>query len=83
MTVIGINRQSLNPLARGERFVDRYNLTFTNLWDDSDDVHSHYGSPYHSNYWLLDKNGDRVGNRAEGFSVSGAEQKLDELEQGG
>ena len=60
--------------------MNSFRLTFTNLLDGSDAVYDHYGSPANSNYWLLDSNGDRVGNRQELFSVSRAGQKLDSLD---
>lgn len=78
--MIGINPASWNDLARGKSFVSRYSLTFTNLWDDTSRVHQRYGRPYNSNYWLLDKYGNRVGDRAVSFSKAGVEQKLDSLE---
>lgn len=61
-------------------FVSSYGLTFPNLWDASNRVYLNYGRPYNSNYWLLDRNGNRVGDRAVSFSVSSVQQKLDSLE---
>ena len=79
--MIGINPAALRgSLTRGRTFVNGFRLTFTNLLDGSDAVYEHYGRPYNSNYWLLDRNGDRVGNRQELFSVSRAGQKLDSLD---
>ena len=78
--MIGINPAALNSQSRGKDFVNDYGLTFANLWDKSSQVYRHYGTPYNSHYWLLDKNGDRVGARAVNFSTSGAQQKLDSLD---
>ncbi len=78
--MIGVNPASWNNQARGTSFVSRYNLTFSNLWDDTNRVYQHYGRPYNSNFWLLDQNGDRVGDRAVSFSVRSAQEKLDSLE---
>ena len=81
--MIGINPGGLRGhLSRGQSFVNDFGLTFDNLLDGSDGVYNHYGRPYNSDYWLLDENGDRVGS-VSSFSASSAEQKLDELEQGG
>lgn len=78
--MIGINAKSLRgTLAKGRKFVSDYNLTFTNLLDDSSGVYRHYGSPYTSHYWLLDKEGNRVGSRTESFSTAGVQGKLDSL----
>lgn len=79
--MIGINPAALRGrLARAQSFVNGFGLTFDNLLDDSDGVYNHYGRPYNSNYWLLDRNGERVGDRAFSFSVSRIERALDELE---
>ena len=55
-------------------------LTFPNLWDETNAVHSHYGKPYNSNFWLIRKDGTRVGNNASSFSTSKAQRLLDNLE---
>lgn len=78
--MIGINPKTWNTLDRGKSFVNRYGLTFTNLWDNTNRVYGHYGSPYTSRYWLLDRNGNRVGASVALFSASRIEQALDELE---
>ena len=55
-------------------------LTFINLWDETNAVHRHYGRPYNSNFWLIRKDGTRVGNNASLFSVSKVQKLLDDLE---
>ncbi len=77
--MIGINPKDYNSLSAAESFVNSKGLTFTNLWDESDTVHEHYGSR-NSQVWLLDKDGNRVGNSPSGFSVSRLERLLDKLE---
>lgn len=78
--MIGIAPGSWQNRGSGERFVARYGLSFTNLWDGSSGVWTHYGSPYTSGYWMLDSNGDRVGDAAASFSASQAQRLLDSLE---
>ena len=78
--MIGINPARWNPIGTAQSFVTSYGLTFTNLRDDTNAVHRRYGSPSTSNYWLLDKHGNRVGDTARYFSTNGAESLLDDLE---
>lgn len=60
--------------------MQRYGLTFTNLWDGSSDVWRHYGSPYTSGTLLIDKNGNRVEDRAVSFSAGKFQGLVDRLE---
>ena len=67
-------------LDKAKTFVNRYGLTFTNLWDDSGEMWRHYGRPYNSNVWLIDKNGNRVEDAARLFSASKFQGLVDNLE---
>lgn len=79
--MIGINPAGLRGrLARAQSFVTGFGLTFDNLLDGSDGVYNHYGRPYNSHYWLLDKTGERVGERTSSFSATRIKRALDELE---
>ena len=60
-------------------FVSGNRLTFTNLWDESNAVHRHYGEPYTSRFLFIRKDGTRVGSPVS-FSVSRAQDLLDGLE---
>ena len=80
MTVIGINPAALRgtlPRARG--FVRQFSLTFPNLLDDSDALYQHYDRPYNSHYWLLARNGTRLGDASRSFSVADATRQLRSL----
>ena len=78
--MIGINPEFWNSTDRGERFVSTHGLSFTNLWDGSSAVYTHYGRPGISAFWLLDKHGNRITEYPRQFSTSGAEKLLDDLE---
>ena len=78
--MIGINPENWSSLGSAKGFVTSKGLTFTNLWDASNAVWKHYGQPYTSQFWLLDKNGERIGGNPTGFSVSRVEKLLDDLE---
>ena len=57
-----------------------HRLTFTNLLDDTNAAHQRYGRPSNSNFWLIRKDGTRVGNNATLFSTAKAQRLLDDLE---
>ncbi len=57
-----------------------HGLTFTNLWDSSNGVWSHYGSPYTSRVMLLDKQGNRVEQAASSFSAGKFQRLVDDLD---
>lgn len=57
-----------------------YRLTFTNLWDDSNAVWRHYGSPYTSHVMLVDKQGNRVEQATSRFSNSKFQRLVDGLD---
>lgn len=77
---MGINPKTWNSLEDGQSFVRRYDLTFTSLWDSSDTVRRHYGSPYTSRALLVDKTGNRVEDTAVSFSASKFQTLVDNLE---
>lgn len=56
-----------------------YRLTFTNLWDNSNDVWQHYGGPYTSRALLVDKQGNRVEQVPGLFSASRFQRLVDAL----
>ena len=78
--MIGITPANWGSARAAEPFVARYRLTFVNLWDNADAAWRHYGSPYTSQFWLLDHNGDRIGDRARVFSASTVRGLLRSLE---
>jgi len=78
--VVGINPQSWNGLAASERFVSRYRLTFTNLWDSSNAAWRHYGGPYTSEVMLVDNQGNRVEQATSRFSASKFQRLVDSLD---
>ena len=57
-----------------------YRLTFTNLWDGSNEVWRHYDSPYTSNALLVDKQGNRVEQAPSSFSATRFQRLLDNLD---
>ena len=78
--MVGINPQTWNSLGEAREFVNTYRLTFTNLWDSSDTVRRHYGSPYTSTVMLVDKHGNRVEQAPSGFSTSRFQRLVDGLD---
>ncbi len=60
--------------------MSRYGLTFTNLWDSSDTVRRHYGSPYTSRALLVDKQGNRVEQAPSLFSAARFQGLVDNLD---
>ena len=60
--------------------MDFYGTTFTMLRDSSYSTTSHYDIRYWSQFWLLDENGTRVGDRPRLFSVDRVEEMLAALE---
>ena len=78
--MLGITPANWGRASAAEAFITRYRLTFTNLWDSADAAWRHYGSPYTSQFWLLDHNGDRLGDGARTFSASTVQGLLRSLE---
>ena len=78
--MVGINPRHWNSLNEGQRFVSTYRLTFTNLWDGSDTVRRHYGSPYTSRALLVDKQGNRVEQVPSLFSTAKFQRLVDGLD---
>ena len=78
--MVGINPAHWNRRSSGEDFVRRHGLTFTNLWDESNAVYRHYGSPYTSRALLVDKSGNRVEDTPVSFSSSRFQRLVDNLE---
>jgi len=78
--VVGINPATWNNLGDAKSFVSRYGLTFTNLWDSSDTVRRHYGSPYTSRALLVDKQGNRVEQAPSLFSTAKFQRLVDGLD---
>lgn len=77
--MIGIAPREWQNRTEARGFVSSYRLTFTNLWDQTNAVHRHYGAPYTSRFLFIRKDGTRVGSH-DSFSVSKAQQVLDSLE---
>lgn len=78
--MVGVNPESWNSLAAGKRFVSTYRLTFTNLWDSSNGVWRHYGSPYTSTVMLVDEQGNRVEPSPSTFSATRFQRLVDNLD---
>ncbi len=78
--MVGINPATWNNLGDAKSFVSRYGLTFTNLWDSSDTVRRHYGSPYTSRALLVDKQGNRVEQAPSLFSTAKFQRLVDGLD---
>ena len=76
--MIGIN--SLGTPTDVDAFVAHFGITFTTLRDRSPWATKHYGITYWSQFWLLDKLGNRVGDGPTLFSTSRVEELLAELE---
>ncbi|WP_420613703.1 hypothetical protein [Candidatus Spongiisocius sp.] len=57
-----------------------FRLTFTNLWDSSNAVWNHYGSPYTSRALLVDKQGNRVEQAPSLFSAARFQGLVDNLD---
>ena len=76
--MIGINGQG--TATDVDAFVAHFGITFTILRDRSPWVTKHYGIRYWSQFWLLDKLGNRVGDSPTLFSTSRVEELLAELE---
>lgn len=77
--MVGIAPQTWQTRSEARGFVSGYRLTFTNLWDETNAVHRHYGSPYTSRYLFIQKDGTRVGSPAL-FDFGEAQEVLDGLE---
>ena len=80
MTVIGINPREWSTIDEARSFVNSKGLTFANLWDGSNSVWKHYGSPYTSRTWVIDKHGNRVSSSAFAFNAAAAQKLVDALE---
>lgn len=78
--MVGVNPGTWNSLDAGKRFVSTYRLTFTNLWDISNAVWNHYGSPYTSRALLVDKQGNRVEQAPGLFSATRFQRLVDALD---
>ena len=50
-------------MALAQSFVTGTGTTFTMLWDSTSESWRHYGVQRNSDLWLLDPNGNRVGER--------------------
>ena len=78
VTVIGINGSGASTDVKA--FMSHFGITFTNLQDRSPWATRHYGIEYWSQFWLLDRLGNRIGNEPALFSTSRVEDLLAELE---
>ncbi len=76
---MGLSPSSWGSLDPARAFVRSHGLTFTNLWDNTDAVWQHYGSPYTSRFMLLDRHGNQVMDKPISFSVDAAQKMLNDL----
>ena len=61
-------------------FLITHSITFTTLVDTTDlDVTSHYGIGFWSQFWMLDRHGNRIGDQPLSFDRPVAEQLLNHL----
>ena len=74
MKVIGIGAQ--DDLEYAERFVAQTGTTFTMLWDPTFDSWNHYGIRNNSDFQVLDRSGDRLGDRFNGLDTDRIEELL-------
>ena len=72
--IVGIG--TFDDLAYAERFVDDANTTFTMLWSPSSESWRHYNVNNNSYMWLLDAQGNRIGENAQPYSTSTVEEFL-------
>ena len=59
--------------------MNNHKLSFTNLWDENNEVHDHYGDPYTSRMVVLDKSGNQVIDK-EKFNNSRALKIINSLD---
>lgn len=72
--MVGIGAQ--DDLAFAERFVAQTGTTFTMLWDPTFDSWGHYGIRSNSDSWMLDRSGNRLGERFNGLDEDYVEEVL-------
>ena len=77
MSVIGVGAQ--DDLEYAKRFLDATGVSFTMLWSDSFDSWRHYGVQRNSDFWLIDPEGNRVGDSSRPYDQRAAEEMLDGL----
>ena len=75
--VVGVGTFDSINLARS--FVEDTGVTFTMLWSELSDSWSHYGVRTNSHIWLLDRNGNRIGDHSRAYDRALVESLLEEL----
>ena len=77
--VVGILPRHCLQQDQAAKLVTEQGLDLQLLWDVSDRVWSHYGSPKNSSIWLFDRFGTRLGDHPTRFSIRNAEELLVDL----
>ena len=77
---MGIGTQDDLDLARD--FVDQTGVTFTMLWSESPESWRHFAIQRNSDFWLIDKDGNRIDNSATLYDESHIEAHLASLSRG-
>ena len=68
MRVVGIGAQ--DDLVGAREFVAATGVTFTMLWSESVEAWRHFAVLRESDYWLIDKDGNRVNNSSTPYNES-------------
>lgn len=77
LRVVGLG--AFDDLEYARRFVDDTGITFTMLWSDSRTAWQHYGVTAFSSFWLLDRQGRRIGEAPKPYDQTIVEALLDDL----
>ena len=72
--MVGIGAQ--DDLEYAERFVAQTGTTFTMLWDPTLNSWNHYGIRRNSDFQVLDRSGDRLGDRFNGLEIDRIDKLL-------
>ena len=77
LRVVGIGAQDDLSLARD--FVSTTGVTFTMLWSESSEAWRQFAIRSNSEFWLIDKDGNRIDNSATLYDESHIEHHLASL----
>ena len=77
LRVVGLG--AFDDLDYARRFVDDTGVTFTMLWSDLRTAWQHYGVTAFSSFWLLDRQGRRIGEAPKPYDQALVEELLDGL----
>jgi hypothetical protein len=77
---VGIGAQ--DDLGLAQDFVSDTGVTFTMLWSESSDAWRHFAISTNSDFWLIDKDGNRIDNSATLYDESHIDAHLAALTKG-